>query len=157
MSDTATLARPTADDARERLRLWLDLLRTTRAVEAELRARMRATFGVSLGRFDAMAALHRAAPRPLRMGELAGALMVSGGNATALVDRLEADGSVRREPVPGDRRAATVALTEAGAAEFERMAAVHARWVDELFGGLDAGEIAAARRALASVVDGLRD
>ena len=148
MNERTALASPLA---KERLRLWLDLLRATRGVEAELRGRMRDAFGVSLSRFDAMAALHRAAPRPLRMGELAAALMVSGGNVTALIDRLVADGMVRREPVPGDRRAATVALTDAGAREFERMAAIHAVWVDELFDGLDHETIALARRALAEV------
>ena len=41
--------------ARQRLRLWLRLLRTARAIEAELRERLRSTFGVTLPQFDVMA------------------------------------------------------------------------------------------------------
>jgi DNA-binding MarR family transcriptional regulator len=110
-------------------------------MERAVRRRLRAQFGVSLPRFDVMAALERA-PEGLTMGELSRRLMVSNGNATVLVSGLERDGLVRRTVHPEDRRSVTVALTAAGREAFGRMAGVHARWVDELLSGLDADEVA---------------
>jgi DNA-binding HxlR family transcriptional regulator len=51
-----------------------------------------------LPRFDVMAALYRRR-EGVTMSELSRMLLVSNGNATAVVDRLEADGLVRRTPV----------------------------------------------------------
>jgi len=67
----------------------------------------------------------------LKMSELSDVLRVSNGNVTGIVDRLVEDGIARREPVPGDRRASRVKLTEKGHAEFAIQAAAHERWIDE--------------------------
>ena len=40
-----------------RLRLWLQMLKATRHIEAELRERLRLEHGTTLPRFDVMAAL----------------------------------------------------------------------------------------------------
>ena len=42
---------------KQKLRLWLRLLRASRAIEAELRERLRVAFGATLPQFDVMAAL----------------------------------------------------------------------------------------------------
>ena len=81
--------------SRQKLRLWLRLLKTSRAVEAELRERLRLTFGTTLPKFDVMAALERQ-PAGLTMTELSRFLMVSNGNVTGIVDRLVAEGLVVR-------------------------------------------------------------
>lgn len=123
-----------ADD-RARLRLWLRLLRTTRAVERELRERLAVSFGTTLPRFDVMAALDRA-PEGMMMSELSRFLLVSNGNVTGIVERLVADGLVTRTTRDGDRRAAIVRLSNAGRTAFAAMAAANARWIDELLGGV---------------------
>ena len=148
MNDRARLASPLAKD---RLRTWLALLKTTRAIENELRERMRVTFGTTLARFDVMSALDRAerTGEPLRMSELSAALRVSNGNVTSLVDRLVTDGMARREAVEGDRRASTVRLTPEGAAEFARMATIHEAWVDELLSPIGEMGLATIRTRLA--------
>ncbi len=115
--------------SKQRLRLWVNLLRTTRFVEAELREEMRTLYGSTLPRFDVMSALERH-PDGLLMGRLSRRLMVSNGNVTGIVERLVADGLVDRLPVEGDRRATLVRLSPAGAATFAVMAAEHERWVD---------------------------
>ena len=69
------------------------------------------------------------------MGELSQRLMVTGANVTGITDQLEAEGLVRRLPHPSDRRAFTVQLTPRGRRQFRRMAAIHERWVVELFAG----------------------
>lgn len=121
--------------AQDRLRAWLRLFKTTRAIETELRDRLRREFDTTLPRFDVMAALSRA-PDGLKMSELSRMLMVSNGNVTGIVDRLAEDGLLLREPVPGDRRAARVRLTPEGRADFARQAAAHAEWLDELLAHL---------------------
>jgi DNA-binding MarR family transcriptional regulator len=63
-------------------------------------------------------------------------LLVSNGNATAVVDRLERDGLVARAPSHTDRRTVFVALTQAGLAEFEVLAEGHEAEVERLFADL---------------------
>ncbi len=120
---------------REALRVWLRLLSCTTLIENEVSARLRREFATTLPRFDLMAQLARF-PDGLTMGDLSQRLMVTGGNVTGVTDTLERDGFVERLPMPGDRRARIVRLTTSGKATFERMAAAHAGWVEELIGGL---------------------
>lgn len=128
-----TLPQPLSKD---RLRLWLKLLKASKWVEAEIRERLRIEFGTTLPRFDVMAALHRNA-EGLTMSVLSGELRVSNGNVTGIVDRLVEEGLVVRIPVLNDRRATSVRLTGKGHERFADMAARHEQWVDELLGTLD--------------------
>lgn len=136
--------------SKARLRAWLQMLKLTRAVEADLRERLRREFGWSLPRFDVMAALHRA-EGGMRMGDLAGALVVSNGNVTALVDALVADGLVVRAQDAGDRRASIVRLTPKGRDAFAALAAAHEDWIDERLGALGARELEALARMASTV------
>ena len=121
------------------LKLWLRLLACTQRVEARVRARLREEFGISLARFDLLAQLERS-PQGLKMNELSRRLMVTGGNITGLTDQLEQEGLVLRTDDPKDRRAYAVKLTPRGRALFNKMAAQHERWIDELFSGLNMTE-----------------
>ena len=91
--------------AKQKLRLWLRLLRASRGIEAELRARLRVAFGTTLPKFDVMAALARQGAG-MTMTELSRFLMVSNGNVTGIIDRLVAEGLVVRLAHAGDRRTA---------------------------------------------------
>ena len=126
--------------AKRRLRMWLRMLGVTRTAEAHLREYLRVNHATTLPRFDVLAALYRRG-EAISMSELSRMLLVSNGNATAVVDRLERDGLVRRRPAPNDRRAVLVALTQAGAQRFEELAAGHEAEVNGLFDGLDAGDL----------------
>jgi DNA-binding MarR family transcriptional regulator len=118
------------------LKLWLRLLACATQIEAEIRRRLRAQFGVTLARFDYMAQLYRYNDG-LKMRELSRYLMVTGGNVTGLTDDLERDGLVSREAAPADRRAWILRLTPKGRRSFEAMAREHEAWILELLGGLD--------------------
>ncbi len=50
--------------------------------------------------------------RPRRAGELAAAVGLTSAATTAMLDRLERKGLVRRVPDPGDRRSVLVEMTE---------------------------------------------
>lgn len=121
--------------SKERLRLWLRMLRVTRQVEAALREKLRLEFDSTLPRFDVMAALYRDR-EGLKMNELSKRLRVSNGNVTGIVDRLADDGLVERIAIEGDRRATLVRLTSAGCDAFTVMAQAHESWVDDLLEGV---------------------
>lgn len=137
---TRTMAQtPLEDASKERLRLWLRMLKTTRSIEARLRENFRTEFDTTLPRFDVMAALSRFEDG-LKMSQISGVLRVSNGNVTGIVDRLAEDGLLVRVPVPGDRRAHRVRMTRKGREEFARQAAAHEAWIAEMLGQFSAQE-----------------
>lgn len=136
--------------SKDRLRLWLRLLRLTRHVDAHLRVRLREAFKTTLPRFDVMAALSRH-PEGLKMSQLSGVLRVSNGNVTGIADRLAEEGLVERVPVPGDRRAMILRLTPAGDVEFATQAAAHEGWIDEMLSGISAADARAMAERLMRV------
>ncbi|MDL5032385.1 MarR family transcriptional regulator [Pelomonas sp. APW6] len=127
------------DDDHQALKLWLRLLACTTRVEDQIRNRLRQQFDTTLPRFDLLAQLERH-PEGLSMRELSQRLMVTGGNVTGVVDQLEAESLVQRQPHASDRRSFTVTLTPAGRRLFRRMAATHEAWVVELLGGWTAAQ-----------------
>ena len=133
--------------SKDRLRMWLRILKVSRLVSAGLRDRLRDEHGTTLPRFDVMAALHRS-DDGLRMSDLSGVLRVSNGNVTGIVDRLVEEGLIVRVPVEGDRRATIVRLTDTGREHFAALAALHEQWVDEPLGSLDPQETLTVTRLL---------
>jgi DNA-binding MarR family transcriptional regulator len=132
------LAQPGAG-SKERLRLWIRLLRVVRVVEGELRERLKREFGSTLPRFDVLSALYRER-EGMQMSDLSRFRLVSNGNVTGIVERLVGDGLVQRAAREGDRRAFVVRLTQAGVARFEAMAAAHEEWIAELLGEIGEAE-----------------
>jgi DNA-binding MarR family transcriptional regulator len=125
--------------SKQRLRLWIRILRAARAIEAEVRDRLRVNFDVTLPQFDVMAALERK-PDGMTMTELSRFLMVSNGNVTGIIDRLVTDKLVVRQAPANDRRAIIVKLTARGLKDFTAMAKAHQGWVDTLLSEFDAAE-----------------
>ena len=124
---------------KDRLRLWIRLLRASRTIEAELRERLKKEFNTTLPRFDVMAALYRV-PEGMLMSDLSRFLLVSNGNVTGIVDRLVNDKLIIRTPGAEDRRSFLVRLTPKGLREFNAMAKAHEGWVDELLSEFNAAE-----------------
>jgi DNA-binding MarR family transcriptional regulator len=145
--DAETKAREMPEHHREELRLWLRLLTCTTLIEGEIRRRLRRSFGVTLPRFDLMAQLDRV-PGGMTLSDLSKRMMVSNGNVTGLVDRLVAQGLVKRRISERDRRSQLVSLTPAGRADFRAMAAAHEDWIDELLGALSPRDVAELMRLL---------
>jgi DNA-binding MarR family transcriptional regulator len=138
--------------SKQRLRLWIRLLRATRAIEAELREHLRIEFAMTLPQFDVMAALARR-EEGMTMTDLSRALMVSNGNVTGIIDRLVAENYVVRQALAEDRRSFIVRLTAKGAARFAIVAATHEAWVDKLLSDFSAEEM----DSLISHFDGLAE
>jgi len=117
-------------------RLWLRMLSTTRLITTEIRRRLRSEFGATLPQFDLMAQLYREKDG-LRLGELSRRTMVTNGNVTGLVERLEADGLVKRVTPDRDRRVTVAQLTPAGIDLFTVMAAAHEGWLRGIMSDVD--------------------
>jgi len=143
MSDAATSISP----SKQRLRLWLRLLRATRGIENGARNLLREEFDTTLPRFDVMAALYRS-ENGLTMGELSRELMVSNGNVTGIVERLVDGGLITRNTRGKDRRTSQIALTPEGRAFFRKMSRRHETWINQRLSALDEGEVDEAIRFL---------
>ncbi|CUH98732.1 MarR family winged helix-turn-helix transcriptional regulator [Leisingera aquaemixtae] len=100
-----------------------------------------AEFGLNAAKFDVLATLRRSgAPYTLSPGELLKATMVASGTMTNRIDRLEADGLVKREVNPQDSRSFLVGLTEEGFALIDRAVTAHVQTQTRLLAGLNAAE-----------------
>ena len=93
---------------------------------------------------------------PSTQHALSRALRVTPRNVTGLVDALEADHLVSREPHPTDRRATLVTLTSEGASLARAMRRDQDRFAQTLFEGVSEAELAAFLRMLDQIVLGLR-
>ena len=129
-----------SDLSKRRLKMWIRMLGVTRTSESHLREFLRLKHDTTLPRFDVLAALYRRRDG-VTMTELSRMLLVSNGNATTVVDRLEGDGLVCRTPSQTDRRTVCVTLTPAGLTQFEGLAADHERAVDHHFAALSEADL----------------
>ena len=148
-----SFARPLS---KQRVRLWLRLLRSSRAIEARLRERLRTKFAITLPQFDVMATLARYEDG-ITMTELSWHLMVSNGNVTGIIDRLAAEKLVSRQAPANDRRSYIVRLTPKGLSQFSAIAKAHEGWVDELLVDIDAAEAESIIRQLDGLVRSVRN
>ena len=136
-----------SEGSKRRLKLWIRMLALTRTAEGALREYLRLNHETTLPRFDVMAALYRKRDG-VTMSELSRMLLVSNGNATTVVDRLEKDGLVARRPSETDRRTVYVALTPDGFTEFEALAAGHEVEVAKIFENLSDADVDALTEIL---------
>ncbi len=136
----------------KKLGLWLRLITNSHVVEKQVRNLFRSEFGVTLPRFDLMSALYRE-QAGLTMGELSRRLLVSNGNVTGIVERLQKEGLVKRWVLPTDRRIYSVSLTPKGRAAFKELADCHRDWISEIFDGLQDDELT----EMIKMMDRLRD
>ena len=117
------------------MRTWLAMVASFTSVERSLRRRFSETFRSSLPRYDVLTALTQF-PEGLTMGQLASKLMVSKGNITGVVRRLQDDHLVRQARSSEDRRVQVVTLTSKGNELWNQMNAQYRAVIDELLQGL---------------------
>jgi len=127
-------------EGRLSLRVWLHLMKSAHAVETLVSGRLRRAYNQSFSRFDVLSQLYRFEGGWLAVGELAGLLMASGGNITALLDRMAAESLIERRASPSDRRSFQVRMTAEGRALFLAMNRDHARWIDAALGDVPDSE-----------------
>jgi DNA-binding MarR family transcriptional regulator len=96
--------------------------------------------GLSLAKMGALQILSEAED-PVPLGQLACRLCCVKSNVTQLIDRLEAEGLVRRLPDPADRRSVLAAITDAGRARLDEARQSRERAEAALLADLDETEI----------------
>lgn len=129
--------------------LMFSLVNAGRAVEQRLDEAL-ARVGLSLAKFGALTHLVEAG-EPLSLGECAKKMTCVRSNITQLMDRLEADGLVRRAADPEDRRAVRAAVTRLGAERQAAGAKEVARVQAELAKTLNGKDRGALQRALSAI------
>lgn len=133
-------------DVRASVAAWEALFRAQVALVRRL-ARHDVWGSLSMREYDVLYTLSRAPGRALRLRALADSSLLTQPSLSRLVDRLEADGLVRRGPVEGDRRGTAVHLTDEGRRLQREIGRRHARSIDALVGGaLDPDELATLER-----------
>lgn len=126
-----------SDEEEQALRLWIALARCyvtfSRAVACKV-----AEYDLTAPQFGVLEALFHLGP--LSLGELAEKLLVTGGNVTYVMDRLEAQGLVARERSGDDRRVVRAHLTSKGRDVIGSVFPGHVGFVKGLVQGLGPGE-----------------
>ncbi len=119
------------------LRVWISLARCyatfARAVACKV-----AEYDLTAPQFGVLEALLHLGP--LSLGELAEKLLVTGGNITYVMDRLEAQGLVVRERSGNDRRVIRAHLTSKGRATIEGVFPGHVQFIRGLVENLSSNE-----------------
>ncbi len=125
------------DDQELALRLWIVLARCystySRAIAIKIQE-----YGLTTPQFGILEALHHLGP--LSLGDLAEKLLVTGGNVTYVMDRLEDLGLVYRDRSTDDRRVIQAKLTPSGKELISSVFPGHVGYVEHLSGYLDREE-----------------
>jgi DNA-binding MarR family transcriptional regulator len=125
------------------------LLHTAYAAEGAVESKLNA-IGLSMAKLVALRALSEAG-ESLPLSQLAERLSCVKSNITQLVDRLEADGFVARQPAPDDRRTKLAALTDSGRKACQEGMRVQEEAERSLLGKLTANEAEQLAALLAKV------
>lgn len=113
-----------------RIAVWRSFLRAHAGVIRELEHELTAETNMPLTWYDVLLHLAEAPQRRLRMADLADRVLLSRSGLTRLVDRLQSEGLVRREPSPEDARGTFTVLTGAGLERLRSAAPVHLAGVE---------------------------
>jgi DNA-binding MarR family transcriptional regulator len=131
---------------RDALRAHLRIATCYNLLMREARQRVAQRWKLTLPQFEVLAELARADARGFTFVELSRLLLVTSGNLTGIVDRLEEQRLVVRQPDLTDRRVSRVALTGKGRRVTDTMLPAHAADIDEILSFMP-------RRALAQLSD----
>jgi DNA-binding MarR family transcriptional regulator len=115
--------------------------------------------GITGAQFGVLRCLSDAGADGLMLSELSRDLMVTCGNITGVVDRLEQAGYLRRERLPDDRRVVMARLTDEGKELFAKVMPAYVALVATLFAELSEEEcvgLAGSCRDLHLALEGAR-
>jgi DNA-binding MarR family transcriptional regulator len=129
--------------------VMFSLLEAAHALEQRLESAL-SEVGLSMAKFGVVSQLAESG-EPLALSELAARQSCVRSNMTQLIDRLEADGLVRRVDDPGDRRSVRAAITRLGEEKAAAGARAMKRIEDEFAASIPSRDRAILTRMLASV------
>ncbi|PYF04707.1 MarR family winged helix-turn-helix transcriptional regulator [Ureibacillus chungkukjangi] len=112
------------------LKLFRVWLKATKAVVENIQKDI-ANHKISSENFMILELLYSKGPHPVQ--KISETLSIPSGSITYVVDKLEKKGLVERQPIPNDRRASNVVLTEEGKTLFDQVFPKHATTISENF------------------------
>ncbi len=140
------------------LAAWRALLNAHAAVIERIEHELAQAGCVPLTTYDVLIALREALDRRLRMQELARAVVLNRSTLTRRVDRLEAEGLLRRERCGTDKRGAYAVLTEKGLDALRKAWPIYASGIQEYFARhLTADELDTLASALGRVFQAVQN
>ena len=128
-----TRSGPIKELAPEELGAWRGLLRIHSALVKALDAELLAAHSLPLTSYEVLINLQAAPGRRRRMAELADGVLLSRSGMTRLVDRLEREGLLERDPCTDDGRGTFAVLTDKGEALLDEARRTHLDGVRERF------------------------
>jgi MarR family 2-MHQ and catechol resistance regulon transcriptional repressor len=134
------------------LGLWVALARCYMTYSKAIAAKVQ-EYDLTVPQFGTLEALYHLGP--LSLGELADKLLVTGGNVTYVMDRLEARGLVARYRSEDDRRVVHARLTPDGREVVATVFPGHAEYVEHLCRHLDPSGQEELRRLLKELGKGI--
>lgn len=137
---------------RTALGLWVALARCYSTYAKAIAAKVQ-EYDLTVPQFGTLEALYHLGP--LSLGDLAEKLLVTGGNVTYVMDRLESRGLVARYRSPEDRRVVRAELTPEGRKLIADVFPGHAEYVEHLCRHLSPGEQESLRELLKTLGKGI--
>ncbi len=138
------------------LRAWFALLRCFSSVERILMQHLAQEYNSSLPRYDVLTALAMN-KSGVTMGDLAVMLMVTKGNITGVVRRLEQDGLVKKVTSKQDRRIQSVTISASGRKLWDMMHRDYDRIISTLLSGASEAQIRALTTSLEHMLKTVED
>src|SRR5438067_10370315 len=132
------------------LAAWWHLARCFQAIGSRI-GRFLEEEGVTGAQFGVLRCLGEAGPEGLMLTALSERLLVSCGNTTGVVDRLEAAGLLRRERSDEDRHVIMARLTPEGEATYRSLVPRYRTFVEQLLAPIEEED----RRLLAALCEQL--
>ena len=133
MTTTPDLDQPAprewSEGQQEALRVWIALARCYSSFAKAVSVKIQ-EYGLTTPQFGVLEALYHLGP--LSLGELAEKLLVTGGNVTYVMDRLEQQQLVYRDRSEDDRRVIQAKLTPEGRGLVEGVFQGHAEYIEHL-------------------------
>jgi MarR family 2-MHQ and catechol resistance regulon transcriptional repressor len=127
------------------LSLYIALSRASQWVNAHADRDIR-THGLNRTEFGVLELLYHRGPQPLQ--QIGEKVLMSSGNITYVVDKLEKKGLCRRRASQSDRRLIYAEVTEEGSAFIERVFPEHTKIIQAAVAGLSEEEITIASQLL---------
>jgi DNA-binding MarR family transcriptional regulator len=140
---------------RESMRTHLRIASCYNLLMREARQTIAQRWQLTLPQFDVLAELARADAGGFTFVELSRLLLVTSGNLTGIVDRLEEQQLVERRPDARDRRVIRVALTEKGRRVTDEVLPAHAADIDEILSFMPRTALTQLSDLLGRLRDGL--
>ncbi|HEY3398517.1 MAG TPA: MarR family transcriptional regulator [Armatimonadota bacterium] len=136
--------------------LWEALLRASLSVRGEVRE-LFAQWNLTGAQWRVLMVLAAAPDEGLRQSEIGEQMLVTGGNVTGLIDRLEEAGLVCRQAHPDDRRVVLATLTPRGQKVYQELAPAFFGRLHRVFSGVPDSSREPLRIALGELTQNVQD